>query len=227
MIVLLGKARAPMDANAFQEKRAAFSREHLDIGTGDGKNVLKSAAQSPETLFIGLDAAAENMVDSACKAAKKPEKGGRGNVLFVVAAIEAPPAELLGAADEVSVLFPWGSLLAGVARAEHETLANIRTLCRPGAPFTFVTTYSPSFEAAEIEKRGLPPLSLEFLRGEYADALKKEGFFIDTVELLYNDYAAKFESAWAKRLAHGRRREFYRIAGTIGGDSPQTKGETT
>ena len=61
---------------------------------------------------------------------KKPEKGGRGNVLFVVAAIEAPPAELLGAADEVSVLFPWGSLLAGVARAEHETLANIRTLCQ-------------------------------------------------------------------------------------------------
>ena len=44
-------------------------------------------------------------------------RDGRGavlpNALFVVAAAERVPAELHGLADELTILFPWGSLLRG------------------------------------------------------------------------------------------------------------------
>ena len=187
----------------------------IDVGTGDGKNVYKNGKSDPTTLYVGLDAAAENMTDTAKKLVKKPEKGGLANVLLVVGTAESPPAELLGKADELTVFFPWGSLLQGVACAQEEMLSKLHALCKKGADFTFVTTYSPSFEAAEIEKRGLPPLSIDFLEEEYKETVASMGFCVEEVALHDNSYAAGFESAWAKRLAHGRRRNFYRVTGTI------------
>ena len=215
MIILHGKEKKNMTAQELDALIAQFSRVVIDVGTGDGKNVYKSAKGAPDTLYIGLDAAAENMTDTAKKLIKKPEKGGLANCLLVVGTAENPPIELQGKADELTVYFPWGTLLQGVACAQEEMLSKLHALCKVGAAFTFVTTYSPSFEAAEIEKRGLPPLSIEFLQGDYADSIRPMGFQVEEVALHDNSYAAGFESAWAKRLAHGRKRDFYRVTGTI------------
>ena len=54
--------------------------------------------------------------------ARPPARGGRPNALFVVAAAEAPPRELIGLADEVRILFPWGSLLRGVLGQDNRLL---------------------------------------------------------------------------------------------------------
>ena len=215
MIILHGKEKTQMSQAEFDALAAKFSRVVIDVGTGDGKNVYKNGKLDPDALYVGLDAAAQNMIDTAKKLVKKPEKGGLPNVLLVVGTAENPPAELYGKADELTVLFPWGTLLQGVACAQEEMLSKLRALCKDGADFTFVTTYSPSFEAAEIEKRGLPPLSIEFLEGDYKDSIAPMGFLVEEVALHDNSYAANFESAWAKRLAHGRRRDFYRVTGKI------------
>ena len=86
----------------------------------------------PDRLVIGIDALAEPMGERAATAARKPAKGGRPNLLFVHAAIEALPPELERIADEVYVQLPWGALLEGIVLARDDVLGGIAALCRPG-----------------------------------------------------------------------------------------------
>ena len=53
------------------------------------------------------------MAKSSRRAARPVSHGGVPNALFVVAAAERPPTELLSIADELTINFPWGSLLRG------------------------------------------------------------------------------------------------------------------
>jgi SAM-dependent methyltransferase len=80
----------------------------LDLGTGDGRAVLVRAAADPRALVIGVDPVAAAMAESSRRGARS------GNVLFVRASAELPPVELIGGVHELTVLFPWGSLLHGV-----------------------------------------------------------------------------------------------------------------
>ena len=104
----------------------------VDLGTGDGRAALTLAESEPGTLVIGIDADAASMAETSRRAARPPARGGRPNLLFVVAAAETPPPELLGVADEVRILFPWGSLLRGVLGADEPVAAGIADLARPG-----------------------------------------------------------------------------------------------
>lgn len=103
----------------------------VDLGTGDGKSVLATAAVEPETLVIGLDADASAMAEASRWPARPGRKGGLPNALFVVAAAEVPPAELCGKADLVTVLFPWGSLLRGIIGLDDALASGIAALVRP------------------------------------------------------------------------------------------------
>jgi 16S rRNA (adenine(1408)-N(1))-methyltransferase len=60
----------------------------IDLGTGDGRRVLRVAAARPETLTIGVDANAAGMADASRRAARR---GALPNALFAVAAAEHPP----------------------------------------------------------------------------------------------------------------------------------------
>jgi tRNA G46 methylase TrmB len=60
----------------------------VDLGTGDGRYVLRVAAERPDTLVIGLDANAAAMVKASQGALRC---GVLPNALFVVAAAEDPP----------------------------------------------------------------------------------------------------------------------------------------
>jgi hypothetical protein len=108
------------------------------------------------------------------------------NALFVVAAIEAMPAELVGVADGLTVLFPWGSLLRGVARGEGPVLATLARLATPGATLDVVINQSAA-ERASVE-------SAEMVR-----AYETVGF---RIELLENVTSVPFTTSWAKRVAH-------------------------
>ena len=92
----------------------------MDLGTGDGRFVLASAAAEPETLVIGIDASAGAMAESSDRAARSPRRGGLPNAMFVAAAAETPPAELLGIASRVVIQLPWGSLLRGALALDED-----------------------------------------------------------------------------------------------------------
>lgn len=62
------------------------------------------------------------MSEASLRAARPERKGGLSNALFAVAAAEALPPELRGRAAEVTIHFPWGSLLrATLALEDAET----------------------------------------------------------------------------------------------------------
>ena len=134
-------------------------------------------------------------------------------MVFVIAAAESLPFELKNIADSISILFPWGTLLEYVIKPNRDILSNVADLAKNEAHFEFVTTYSDSYEEAEIKKRGLPLLSKAyFLSEQYKAELSNSGFRIDDVKELDNEYVKQFNSLWTKRLAFGRKRSFEFLA---------------
>ena len=164
MIILHGKEKKNMTAEELDALIAQFSRVVIDVGTGDGKNVYKSAKGAPDTLYIGLDAAAENMTDTAKKLMKKPEKGGLANCLLVVGTAENPPIELQGKADELTVYFPWGTLLQGVACAQEEMLSKLRD----GVPVIELASKPGGIDPVGAIRHGTRVISAQSLPGRVA-----------------------------------------------------------
>ncbi|MGH9456976.1 MAG: methyltransferase domain-containing protein [Thermoanaerobaculia bacterium] len=135
----------------------------VDLGTGDGLFVYQSARRNPDRFYIGIDPSPRPLEKISEKIHRKPEKGGAANVLFLQAAVEELPVELDGVADEVHVHFPWGSLLAAVASGERATLANIGRICASGALVEIVIGIEPARDRGELERLGMPPLSIEWI----------------------------------------------------------------
>ncbi|MBQ4339133.1 MAG: class I SAM-dependent methyltransferase [Clostridia bacterium] len=215
MTVLDGKNEKNITLQELSDLAARYEKTVVDLGTGDGRNVYRKAKLNPDTLFIGIDPVRDNMLEISSKLKKKPAKGGLENVLLVIASAENMPCELESIAHCVTVLFPWGTLLEGIVKPTQQILGAVSFAAKDKADFEFITTYSDSCEEATIENRGLPPLSIEYFNGDYRNILKEKGFEIENVELHGNEYVKSFDSMWAKRLAFGRKRDFYRITGTI------------
>jgi 16S rRNA (adenine(1408)-N(1))-methyltransferase len=162
----------------------------IDIGTGDGLYVYRSARAEPKRLYIGIDSNAENLAEISRKSARKPARGGAPNALFVRAAVEALPEELVGLADRVTILLPWGGLLRAVMEPEVAVLRGIRTLCRPGASLLVVAgepitnAVVPAYRAAGVAAQVGPIVPVE---------------------------VQKLRTTWAARLAFGRPRVFSQI----------------
>ncbi len=131
---VVGKGRtAEMKPDDLSALRAPAMRTIVDAGTGDGRYPYALASAHSDWLVVGLDALDEPMGEMAHKALRKPAKGGRANVLYLRAAVEALPDELLGIADEVHVLLPWGRLLEGIVLARDDVVQGLAALGRPGA----------------------------------------------------------------------------------------------
>jgi 16S rRNA (adenine(1408)-N(1))-methyltransferase len=164
----------------------------VDFGTGDGSFVLRTARRRPDTLVVGVDANGAGLAEASRRALAKPARGGVANALFGVLALEQAPGELVGLADELTVLLPWGSLLAAVARGE--ALGGLRELCRPDARVCFVLGY-----AAELDPgaAGLPDLDdAAGLERAYREA----GFTVVVRPVTRNDVRA-LGTTWAQKLA--------------------------
>lgn len=189
-------------------------RVTVDLGTGDGQAVLRLARQHPHRLIIGIDADREALAEGSRRAARKPQRGGAPNTLFVHASVEALPAELDGSAEAVDVLFPWGSLLRTVVQPDIEVLAQVRRLCRAGAAFEAVLSIDPARDGREAARLGLASegaLSVALLSPGYRAA----GFHLCSVEPMAREAVAALPSVWAKRLAHGRPRPVWRLRAEV------------
>jgi 16S rRNA (adenine(1408)-N(1))-methyltransferase len=172
---------------------ARFERVEIDAGTGDGRAVILAAARRPSTLVIGLDAAAGAMAAVSGRSARAAARGGVDNALFCLAGIEAPPPELVGRADLVTVRFPWGSLLRGVLGIDGTARAGLASLVAP----------SGSIEAlVSIEDRdGLPDLASAITdRARLARAWGTERFALDDLRIARDEDVAASGSTWARRL---------------------------
>jgi 16S rRNA (adenine(1408)-N(1))-methyltransferase len=192
-----------------------FKRVEMDIGTGDGRFVYFQAKKNKDVFYIGIDTVAENMCEYASKAAQKASKGGVSNVLYIVASAEDMPRDLTHVADKIHITLPWGSLLEGVIKGDPLILSNLSNLAKPKAEFEFLFTYNVFHEAAEILKRELPTLTLDYINDDLTKKYYALGFSIEKVSLLSEKELRIYQTTWAKRLGFGRMREVFVIKGTI------------
>jgi 16S rRNA (adenine(1408)-N(1))-methyltransferase len=135
---VIGRRIVATDDDELAARLAAARRVIVDVGTGNGRVVQHRAAAEPASLVIGLDADAAAMAEASRRAARRSERGGLQNVLFLVAAAEALPGPLAGAADAVLVLFPWGSLLRDIVGGQVALVEGLAALLRPGGELTIL-----------------------------------------------------------------------------------------
>ena len=178
------------------------------MGTGEGTWLLRRARAEPARFFIGIDSNGENLAPASRRASCKPQRGGASNVLYVQAAAESLPPELEGLASALTVLLPWGSLLAAIAMPQMPVLVGLARLCRPAAQLRVIFGYHASLEPAVI---ALPPLTTEHLTtlpARYAEA----GFSV-SVRALSNRELVDLRTSWSSRLAYGRARQLFELRG--------------
>lgn len=166
----------------------------IDLGTGDGRAALALAEAQPTTLVIGMDADAASMTETSRRAARATARGGRANLLFVVAAAETPPAELIGLADEIRILFPWGSLLRGVLGRDERVARGIGALLRPGARVTATVSVTPADGVG-----GVGALELATLV-DVAAGLRTAGLHLTGSHRVDRDEVRATRSTWGRRL---------------------------
>jgi 16S rRNA (adenine(1408)-N(1))-methyltransferase len=187
----------------------------VDIGTGDGRFVYRSAQQNPNRFYIGIDASAAALKEISTKATRRKQaKGGLNNVLFLQAAIENLPEELDEVADEIHVHFPWGSLLQAVATGADDALKNLRRIAAPDCLLEIIIGLDETRDRTEIERLSLPQLSAPYLQNVLLPKYRAAGF--ETIEsgVLSPADWTRLETSWARKLQvnAGSRKVIYLIA---------------
>lgn len=195
---------------------SGYSTVVIDIGTGDGRFVYKKAKECPEAFFIGIDPAAENMVEFSSKVIKKPSKGGLSNVLYAVSSVEGMPDDMKDIAAQIYVNLPWGSLLEGIIKGNEDVLNNIvKTAKPPEANLDFCFTYNDLYEVGEMNRRDLPELSHEYINTVMKPLYESKGIIFKSADTISNETLREYGTQWAKRLGFGRTREVYRVSAII------------
>jgi tRNA G46 methylase TrmB len=88
----------------------------LDLGTGDGAAVLKSARRDPRALAIGVDTEVSRLYEASAQA----RKAKLPNALFLLGDASEALHLLRANVDEVRISLPWGSLLRLVLEGEAD-----------------------------------------------------------------------------------------------------------
>ena len=166
----------------------------IDLGTGDGRAALALAQAEPTALVIGVDADAASMAETSRRAARTAARGGRPNLMFVVAAAELPPAELIGLADDVRILFPWGSLFRGVLGQDERIALGIAALVRPGATVSATISVTPADGVGGIDALDAAAIA------DIGDGLRTAGLCLTGSRRLDRDAVRATRSTWGRRL---------------------------
>ncbi len=186
----------------------------IDLGAGDGRCVYESARTDTATLYIAIDPDAETLSDYAFRASRKPSRGGVENALFVVAAVEALPAELASIAGRVRVNFPWGSLMRGLLEPDASMVRAVLSLAKPGGRIELVMSYDPAHDTGAFHGPPLPILDLSYLESTLIPAYEAAGCHVVEYRRMTQDEALAIPSTWGRRLLHARPREVFWVAVT-------------
>jgi 16S rRNA (adenine(1408)-N(1))-methyltransferase len=206
--VVRGKSVIRVPAAQLQTRASEAAHVVVDLGAGDGRFAYRLARAHPDWLCIAVDACAAGMRELSWRAERKPTRGGAPNLVFVRASIESLPQALTGIADQVTINYPWGSLLRAVLEPDPAALGGIVRLGRPGAELRIHVNES-ALAAAEVADARLPPR----LRQAYATAGVRLTFL--------GRVLADGHTSWGNRLLGGRRGVMLAVQGTLAGHKRQ------
>jgi hypothetical protein len=165
------------------------------VGAGDGGYVLYRARTEPTTFAIALDASPDALSDGAWRA----KRARLGNAAFLVEGVEriGMQGELACLADEVTVHFPWGSLLHGLVAGSSSVVGPIASVMKAGAELRVLMS--------AVDRDGYGDLSPSVVAsrcGTYAE----HGLHLVEATWASRAIVAESRSAWGKRLGVGRAR---------------------
>jgi 16S rRNA (adenine(1408)-N(1))-methyltransferase len=141
-----------------------------------------------DILTIGIDASA----DALAYAARRSRREDLPNLVLLRESVETLPLESI--ADEVTVHFPWGSLLRG-ALAEDETMFDaLCRLPRPGGALTLMLSVTA--------RDGRAPLCESDI-ARVMRAYRSRGFLVAVRRPVMRADVEAARSSWGKRLGVG------------------------
>ncbi len=178
----------------FDQLRSRYASTLVDLGTGDGAWPRRFARDYGNVLAIGVDPDRSALQDAAKLAERKPARGGAPNALYVAASAESLPAELQGAADWITIYFPWAALLRMILAGEQQIADILNTLAAPRARLSIVLN-------AEAAPDGFKKPEPSAVRKSLHVPLESMGFRIAKSEWL--DAAAAPPTTWGGRLVKG------------------------
>ncbi len=185
-----------MDAAAFRAVRTQYTSTLVDLGTGDGAWPRRFAREHPQLLAVGIDSDRGSLREAARMAERKPARGGAPNALFVAAAAESLPSELSGAADWLTIYFPWSALLALVLRGDPRVSEMLIHTAAARARLSIVLN-------AEAVPDGFDLPTPESLRRSLADPLAAAAFRITSCGWT----SEPPPTTWSGRLVKGSGRQ--------------------
>ena len=201
MIVVRGKTLAEL---ARPELDALIGGRDVtvDVGAGDGAFAYRYGQGHPQRFVVAIDPVRENLREYSARAAKKPDRGGLANVLYVVASVEHLPDELHAVADEVFVTLPWGSLMRGIIVADDVVIARLASLGRDGASMRIVLNTRIFDDPVPLDVRDLPDVPPQYVEATLAPTYAQHGVQITATRWMDADEVAAIGTTWAKRLSH-------------------------
>jgi hypothetical protein len=144
-----------------------------------------------DTLAIGLDASS----DALAYAARRAVRERLPNLVLLREPLESLGLESI--ADEVTIHFPWGSLLSGALAEDESVFAAICRLPRPGGVLTLMLSLTAHDGRAPLDAGDLARIGRAYRSGGLA--------LVDHRAVTRGDVEAA-RSSWGKRLAIGGRR---------------------
>jgi 16S rRNA (adenine(1408)-N(1))-methyltransferase len=148
------------------------------------------------------------MIDASRRAARG---GALPNALFVVAAAESLPRELDGFAEEITIHFPWGSLLRGLLRADLVIVGGLTAVTKPGASVTMLLSVTDRDRLDGLETLDGPAIE------ELTRRLAPFGLRSTEARPASRDDIDAAHSSWSKRLAAGGSRAVWLVRMTVPG----------
>lgn len=141
------------------------------------------------------------MRESSLKTIAKPQRGGVSNALFVIANADSLPSELYGIATEITINYPWGSLLRTLVEPNLEILKCIAKLACNGARLTILINISVFENADYCKKLELPELTLEKAKNRLVPMYRDACIDVKTVRILDKD--VPHTTTWGQKLTQG------------------------
>jgi trans-aconitate methyltransferase len=187
METIRGRRSRALDLNGLQQQLAQYHHTLIDLGTGDGRFVRCLAEKYTENFFIGIDACRENL--------RVNSQNELPNTLFVIASAQALPTELNGLASQVSINFPWGSLLVSLLNNDTSLMKGLSDITRPQAHMEIY------LNGEALQTAGW---TLEAGTDQVEDVLNASGWLTRSRACLGANALRSLSTTWAKRLAFGR-----------------------
>jgi 16S rRNA (adenine(1408)-N(1))-methyltransferase len=209
-----GKESFPLADDEFDALVRDYEDVLIDLGTGDGRFVLRTARERPRSLVIGIDPVQEAMADAARRASAKPARGGVPNALFLVGSAEDLPEALRGRVSLLTVNYPWGSLLRTLAKPDPSALRAVIDPLEPGGRLTALLNASVTDDRDYGERLGLPPLDDSHVSERLVPGWQQSGLEVVSWRRLEPDEEPSHHTTWGRRLVRGSGRSTIAVEAT-------------